>query len=269
MDRITEALLSRKKELEKAIAVAEACLKGAPEGRLKISSTHGKEQYHLIRSNEIENSITKYLSKSNQELVNQLAQRDYTHSFLRAAHAELKAIDSLLHKGVLFSSDSTYSRLSSCRKKLVKPFMIDDDTYASLWEKKPFDPNPNPPENKKFCTERGEMVRSKSEMIFANMFYDMGIPYKYECPIKFKSGLIYHPDFTLLKKSTREIFYHEHLGRLDDPQYMADKLPRFDEFRRNGIFFGKNLIVTYETDNRPPDFQELKRAFAWTLLDKK
>ncbi len=266
MDKITEDLLARKLELEKKILLAEAFLKDAPDGHLRISSSHGFDQYYHLRSDQDAKESLLYLPQTKEQLIKKLAQKDYAESFLRLAYAELKAITRFLDKEILFSADAKYAQLPIARRKRVKAYLIDNETFAQIWEKIPFEPNPNHAENKKFCTKRGEMVRSKSEMIFANMFYDMGIPYRYECPFKLKSGAVYHPDFTLLKKSTREVFYHEHLGRFDDPQYMMDKLPRFDEFRRNGVFFGKNLIVTVETEQNPPDFHELKVTFAQTLL---
>ncbi len=266
MDKITEALLTRKQDLEKAIHVAEAFLKEAPDGQLRISSSHGVVQYYHFCLDQEDKAKNIYLPKSEGSIISQLAQKDYTVFFLQNARAELKAITKLLDKDVLFSSDAKYAQLPVVRKKMVKPYLTDNETYAYLWERKPYEPNPNHPENKKYRTKRGEMVRSKSEMIFADMFYDMGIPYKYECPILLKNGVVYHPDFTLLKKSTREVFFHEHLGRFDDPQYIMDKLPRFEEFRRNGIFFGKNLIVTVETEQNPPVFHELKNTFAQIFL---
>ena len=39
------------------------------------------------------------------------------------------------------------------------------------------------PEEKKFATKRGELVRSKSEAMIADCYYELGIPYKNAQPI--------------------------------------------------------------------------------------
>ncbi|MBO4473965.1 MAG: hypothetical protein J5750_03535, partial [Clostridiales bacterium] len=111
MDKITEALLFRKKELEKAIAVAEACLKDAPEGRLRISSSHGVDQYYLTQTTNGPHKHSLYLPKSNEKLIFDLAQKDYAIVFLRTAKSELKAIDNLLKKNILYSSNNMYVHL--------------------------------------------------------------------------------------------------------------------------------------------------------------
>ncbi|MEE3440399.1 MAG: hypothetical protein VZR07_10670, partial [Ruminococcus sp.] len=52
-----------------------------------------------------------------------------------------------------------------------------------------------------FETQRGEIVRSKSEVIIADALYYANIPYHYEKPIKVGDRVIY-PDFTVLNVKT-------------------------------------------------------------------
>ena len=96
-------------------------------------------------------------------------------------------------------------------------------------------------------------MRSKSEGFIANILSDLGIPYHYEQALKLKNGKTYYPDFTLLKKSTREIIYLEHLGLLDDESYRKSVLAKIDDYRADGIYLGKNLLITYETARNPFD----------------
>lgn len=63
----------------------------------------------------------------------------------------------------------------------------------------------------------GDMVRSKSEVIIANLLHERGIEMRYEKPLYASDGTMYLPDFTLLWRG--EEFYWEHLGRLDLPDY--------------------------------------------------
>jgi exodeoxyribonuclease V alpha subunit len=61
------------------------------------------------------------------------------------------------------------------------------------------------------------MVRSKSEVIIANMLFDRDIPFEYEKPLYAKDGSFRLPDFTI--KWRGETYYWEHLGLLVRDEY--------------------------------------------------
>jgi hypothetical protein len=91
-------------------------------------------------------------------------------------------------------------------------------------------------------TIRGEMVRSKSEVIVANILDKMNIEYFYEEPLEVL-GKTYIPDFTLRYKG--KTAYLEHLGMLRNKSYKK----HWDEKRANYESVGisetlGNLIIT-------------------------
>lgn len=61
----------------------------------------------------------------------------------------------------------------------------------------------------------------------------------------------FHPDFTCLNVRTRREFIWEHFGRMDDPEYIAETLGKFETYTANRIFPGESLIFTMETQERP------------------
>ncbi|MCW1938930.1 hypothetical protein OMD49_00765 [Bacillus anthracis] len=63
--------------------------------------------------------------------------------------------------------------------------------------------------NKIYVTQKGERVRSKSEVIIANMLFASGIEYEYEKEIITSNGKKICPDFTLYKND--RIYYLEHV----------------------------------------------------------
>jgi hypothetical protein len=86
-----------------------------------------------------------------------------------------------------------------------------------------------------------DMVRSKSEVIIANMLHERGIKFTYEKPLFAPDGTMYLPDFTVVWQG--EEIYWEHVGRLSDPKYAvnwADKLAWYEKH------FPGRLRVTYE-----------------------
>ena len=104
-----------------------------------------------------------------------------------------------------------------------------------------------------FITNQGEHVRSKSELIIANRLACLRIPYKYECPLTLSGGKIIYPDFTIWDINNRREVYWEHRGMMDSPDYAVHSVRRLKEYCQNGIFLGKNLIITEETSSVPLD----------------
>lgn len=70
-------------------------------------------------------------------------------------------------------------------------------------------------------TDRGDWVRSKSEVIIANLLHQLGLDYRYEYPLEgaVVSG-VRRPDFAFFDRDGKPLVW-EHLGMLDDAQYRA------------------------------------------------
>ena len=83
-------------------------------------------------------------------------------------------------------------------------------------------------------TARGEAVRSKSEVIIANLLDSKGVDYSYEETLEI-DGLTKYPDFTIEDDDTGERYYWEHLGMLSDRGYRQRWDDKLDWYRRNGI----------------------------------
>ena len=60
--------------------------------------------------------------------------------------------------------------------------------------------------------------------------------------------------------------YWEHLGLLDDPEYIARNLEKIDCYEENGIFLGDNLIITRETSEKPLNMKQVRRLIEHYLL---
>jgi hypothetical protein len=84
-------------------------------------------------------------------------------------------------------------------------------------------------------TERGDLVRSKSELVIADKLFARGIDYVYEQPLELKAGRIRYPDFTITDHARGVTFYWEHLGLLDDPGYRARWQRKREEYWNAGI----------------------------------
>ena len=260
MYNLLNQLNERVTVLKRAIKNAEHHCNNYPDGRLRISS--GKHQIRFYRVTQETDNTGEYISKKNIALAKALAQKDYNEHFLNEAQKELTALEKTLSKLTRNNADLVYQKLSPGRKKLVDPYILPDEIYIEEWLSEPFKPNPYMPESRIYDTKRGDMVRSKSEAIIADMLLDLGIPYHYEKPIRLKGGANRYPDFTLLKVAAREEIYLEHFGLLDDEDYRNACLIKIGEFRQNGIYPGKNLLFTYETTDFPLDIKGFRKMLA-------
>lgn len=108
---------------------------------------------------------------------------------------------------------------------------------------------------KKIATLSQYFVRSKSEAIITNLLVDRDIPFKYEEPLYAPDGTMFLPDFTVVFRG--EKYYWEHVGRTNDPNYMAHWAKK--EAWYNKHFPGK-LLTTYEGNTLTTD--------AVALIDK-
>lgn len=87
-------------------------------------------------------------------------------------------------------------------------------------------------------TLRGEDVRSKSELIIANMLHSENIDYEYEPVIEFNNE-VRRPDFVIYNDDSGETYYWEHLGMCRNREYR-------DGWRRKEQWYRKNQILPYK-----------------------
>ncbi|MDD2484330.1 MAG: hypothetical protein PHQ50_04850 [Eubacteriales bacterium] len=101
------------------------------------------------------------------------------------------------------------------------------------------------PEGLLHLTANGEKVRSKSEALIAGLLHSYHIPYKYEEELMLEER-IYYPDFTIRRPKDGKIFYWEHFGLVEDPEYARKMDRKLSDYRQSGIAQWDNLIASYD-----------------------
>ena len=267
---IREMLLKKERELVKLVQMAEKYSDSSLPGALQISTVKGRPRYYHCYLDQEGNKQKKYIStKKEGSKIMELAQHSYNAAFLKTAKEQLKAIRKALRSIDENALADVYALLHSERKKLITPIVPDEDTFVRQWEQDEYQPGYFSDEAPFIRSNRGERVRSKSEKIIADKYYKLGIPYKYEKPLvvsKQTKRITIRPDFTTLNKRTRIQRYHEHLGRMDDPQYVQKALEKIRLYEENGIFIGEQLILTFESYEKPLDHRELELLIEKYLL---
>ncbi len=245
---LKKLLTMEEERLQKLKQIVDPRLDLAPEGNLRITSS-GKIVQYMRCTDESTKSKTQgtYIKKENKDLILSLAQKGYDQKIKRLVDKRLKQIQALNKDYADTEIGAIYNRMNDKRRSLVKPV---EPTYEQLlthWKSVPYVGKDFEDVKTEIYSKKVERVRSKSEKFLADMFYDMGIEYKYECPLHLKGYGIVYPDFTFLSKKTYEEIYWEHEGRMDDPEYVEKAIRKIDQYTKNNIISGKRLILTYES----------------------
>lgn len=257
MNEIKNKFEERKKLLIKLKEEKETSLKDSPEGSLKIRMNRGKVRYfHFMgNSSDVKNDsrISKtgagerYLSLKEKDFISALAQKAYDTKILNCIEQELKAIERYLNTCPKVMPEDWYKELHSERQKMIVPIAPDWERLRADWLSLQYEGKGFDERSPEIYTDKGERVRSKSELLIANELYRTDVAYRYEYPVYIKGFGTIYPDFMILSKKKQKEICWEHFGRMDDPEYAQKAIQKIAAYEENGYVIGENLVVTFET----------------------
>ncbi len=107
-------------------------------------------------------------------------------------------------------------------------------------------------------TSKGHMVRSKSELVIANMLYASGVDYEYERVLEgeVEPGRL-RPDFSFITP-VGDVVLWEHLGMLDREDYRRGWEWKREWYRKNGFVEGETLFTTRDDEHGGLDSSKLE-----------
>ena len=193
-DRLEVKMISYREELKKQgeeinrlLAISENNLRKVakyPDDKIRIRNSNGHYQYSLLEKG----ACGQYISVKNKEYIMQCLQKHYEYKINRKLKQLKAELDRFLDKYNFNDIMDVYEKASLGRKVMITPIITSKKDYVEKWLlEHQGDQNTIAPENKKYLTEQGEYVRSKSEKIIADMLFKYGIPYRYEPRIVTKS----------------------------------------------------------------------------------
>ena len=242
-----EPLYQEIKRLQTIIRNADKELRKAPPGGIQVKPHKNGVQYYHRREGE-RNAV--YLPVRKQELAHALIQKHYLEKLRLCANEQLSQLTKFVKKYDPDGLKKVFLSESPARQKVIRAVDWPNDLFASMWQAEEYEHKPFAEGLMEHYTEKGERVRSKSEAMIANTLYHAGIPYKYECPL-IVNGKLIHPDITLLRTYDQQVIYWEHQGLMDDYDYRNHAFSRVRDYEADGIFVGKQLIITFETNRMP------------------
>lgn len=257
MDYYLEALEKKLEELHNTIERCKSELSDTPNGVVQVSVGHsGYQYYHFYQKGK--KNVREYIKKKEEKLAYELAQCDYIRRVQATAELQIKELQKAKVRYMENRPENVFEKLNENRKHLVSPLYLSDERFIEEWKNAiPDSTNPYPIESEIY-TNRGEHVRSKSERIIADELFRLGIPYKYEAALKLGGQTVVYPDFTILNVKKRETWYLEHLGMLDNEEYLQNTFNKMNHYIQQGIIPGKNLIITYEKSDSPLNTKNLE-----------
>ncbi len=240
---IYERILDKHKKLENQIASIQSEINSLPAGKLQCQK-NGK--YHKWYHSDGHNRT--HIPKSNKQLVQQLAIKEYLTNLSTDLSNEQYALEQYLH---LHNSNINNVQQLLIKKPLyqeyVSSYLNSFTNDLSQWANEPYERNPNNPEHLTVKVKNNYYVRSKSEYIIYKLLQEKQIPFRYECALHLGEITIY-PDFTIRHPISGKIYYWEHFGKMQDPKYAKNTFIKLETYARNNIFPTLNLITTYETN---------------------
>ncbi len=168
-------------------------------------------------------------------------------------------------KSISFSFEKAYDKLPEEIKKIAHFQILMNDNYVEKWKNK-YHSSMAKPDNTEFFSANGEHVRSKSELIIADMLKRYSVPYHYEPSILLGKQLKC-PDFLVLNIKTRKEYIWEHFGKMDNPDYCKSAIEKLSFYEEHGYSSGENLIITMESSLQSLDTQYAEKIIKKYLLN--
>ena len=255
--KMLDHLEKERSKFESIEKSAEERIRKAPEGTVCVNR-HGKGVQFYIRHDPKDRN-GRYLPAAEREKALALIQKKYDRQIASAAGKQAELLDHFIRNYNPDCLKKIYESMSDVRKRSIIPVELPDHVYAERWQSMPFQPKEISSDVPEHFSNKGERVRSKSEVMIADALAQAEIPYRYECPLSLEAGVVLHPDFTILRIPDRKLLYWEHLGMMDDPDYVIKNLKRIRFYEQNGIMPGIQLILTMETSQQPLNLSVIKQ----------
>lgn len=253
------------KQYESEIAKLKAIQSKLPKDYICARKKAGRYFFYNRERNSEGKVREHYIPTENAKYIKECCEARYLSKLIPALEKELKAIKSFERKYKPQTKSDVWHKLPPALQQHVAQRFQTKAEACIAWEKAGFETNPFPlPEYVQYMSKKGEAVRSRIELIIADMLYDLGISYRYECRLDLASGTIY-PDFTIMDPNTLEIFYIEIFGMMDDAEYAKNAFSKIAKYTTAGLL--PNLIMFFDHKDAPISPVQIKSTLIKMFLN--
>ena len=248
-------VLGEANRVQKKLAQVRAHIKDMPKDQLVCELNKGYVKWYKKKG-----TTKQYIKKSNFEEAATLAEAKYYRALENDLLREMDILNQFIEfcnevpQSETLRNDERYKKLllNIGKNREIASASSTINYKIKAWLAEETRTNPNHQDNLKFASSNGLFVRSKAESMIVTSLNRAGIPFKYEAELKLGS-ITYYPDFTIMHPKTGEFIYWEHLGLMDNPEYIGKTFKKLVAYAEAGIVPNINLIITSETNDKPLD----------------
>ena len=253
-----DLMLHRLEELKKSYDIELSQLDNIAPGHLTGTHRNGRQNY--LQTQIIDDKYCRHGIANEPDTLRHLCRKAYLKEALQIISGNIiclsnaKAQFSSLDYGEIIQSlPKVYQTLPSkyffphiCKDPLADIAEKNAEISAKVkaWCVEPFKQSTYMPDKKIHTTSRGEKMRSKNEVLHAEIMYRLNIPFRYE-PVLRIGQYTFEFDFAAIRASDEKVFYVEDCGMPHNREYMLRHKRKMEIYESAGIVPWDNLIVTY------------------------
>jgi hypothetical protein len=221
----------------------------------------GKNYYYGKRAGQARG---KYLGDDANPHVHNIKVLSYSKEALTVVDSDIGLLERLLGNYVAPEFETINRRLSKTYRTPVtgSRSVSNLPEQAQLWkeqreaEKSKYPPYK--PEQLKHPALDGTLMRSKSEVIIANILLLAKIPFVYELPMRIQGKLIL-PDFTILSLiDYKSEIIIDHQGMMFVDEYASKHIRSVRTYLQSDLIPNQNLFFTFDNANETLDPRQLE-----------
>ncbi len=213
-----------------------------PEGRLH-QEKHGDRTYYYHVLGKGQAKIRKGITKD-WNLIYRLARKEYLLAAMKRQEQGIEGMNGISDKMNLGAWQEAAEVVCEKYPTLPPEVFLLGDRYQ-----------PHPASKSTMFlkgtihrTQGGVLVRSKSELVIAEMLESIKIPYQYEEEIHY-GGYQFCPDFTVVRPRDGKVIFWEHFGMTYDREYLKKMDLKLDRYRNMEIRPWDNLMISYDKED--------------------
>lgn len=215
-----------------------------PEGELMITEQNGTRKYlQRIPAKGNRKKERRYGVKRDKERLDGLVRKEYVTKALRTLEHDIHTLEMAV-KRYRPSDENTIMDGFTARYPELTEGIYASGTDIEKWKSDYERAEDYYPEDLKQLAVDGTRRRSLGELIIGARLDHYGIPYRFEAEIG-HPDIPYVPDFTIIRPRDGKTIYWEHLGKVNDQEYLNNNKHKFDVYERYGIVPWDNLIISF------------------------
>jgi len=260
---ITEIDMDKQKDL---LDICKRILSQLPEALVQTSGKEDNRYYYYKRPSDLTFQIVHKGNAEEQKLYQNICLGKWLKKMIRFIERNLKAQSRMLKQYQSYEIEEIGEIMPLACK------VVDVDFVKKAIRKN--DPLPFPSQSE--CpyhleelvhrTTFGLYMRSKSEVMIAELLWAAGIQFAYEPEIRLLGPdgkeHVYYPDF-LVWDASGKVYYWEHIGLFTDLKYRRRNEQKLLVYFFNKITIGNNLIITSDDRDGALDLDTIFRYIGW------